>query len=122
MKLHQSTTTHLNQFTSYGDDFVSVNEVRYESSVIVTPDSVLEWRPQTFESLEEGDFETLLSLNPELVLLGTGARIRFPHPRLSRALMAQHVGLDVMDTGALARTFNVLCAEGRQVVAVVLAS
>ncbi|WP_148714869.1 Mth938-like domain-containing protein [Chitinolyticbacter meiyuanensis] len=120
MKLHRSTTTHLNQFTGYGEGYVLVNEERFDGSVIVTTSEVREWRPADFAALEEGDFAELLQLDPEMVLLGTGDRIRFPHPRLSRALMAARVGLDVMDNGAMCRTFNVLAAEERRVVAVVL--
>ncbi|TJZ78803.1 Mth938-like domain-containing protein [Chitiniphilus eburneus] len=120
MKLHRTTTTHLNQFTGYGEGYVMVNEERFEGSLIVTPNEVREWRPDGFASLEENDFTALLALAPELVLLGTGSRIRFPHPRLSRGLAAAHVGLDTMDTGALCRTFNILTAEERKVVALVL--
>ncbi|UXY16800.1 Mth938-like domain-containing protein [Chitiniphilus purpureus] len=120
MKLHHTTTTHLNQFTGYGDGYVMVNQERFEGSLIVTPTEVHSWRPTDFSTLEEADFAMLLEFGPELVLLGTGDRIRFPHPRLSRALASAHVGLDTMDTGALCRTFNVLTAEERRVVALVL--
>ncbi|GLS03782.1 hypothetical protein GCM10007860_09270 [Chitiniphilus shinanonensis] len=120
MKLHRTTATHLNQFTGYGEGYVMVNEERFDGSLIVTPTEVREWRPVRFEDLQEDDFASLLALAPELVLLGTGERIRFPHPRLSRDLAAAHVGLDAMDTGALCRTFNILTAEERKVVALVL--
>ncbi|KAF0813132.1 hypothetical protein IGB42_02532 [Andreprevotia sp. IGB-42] len=120
MKLHHTSVDHLNQFTTYGEDFVKVNGTDYRGSLIVTQTEVREWRPARFEDLTEDDFACLLELKPEMVLFGTGPRIRFPHPRLSRALAAAHVGLDVMDTGAMCRTFNILTAEDRRVVAVLL--
>jgi hypothetical protein len=66
------------------------------------------------------EFEGLLKYKPEMVLLGTGASLRFPHPSLTRALTDAGVGLEVMDTPAACRTFNILAAEGRSVVAVLL--
>ncbi|MGL6295748.1 MAG: Mth938-like domain-containing protein, partial [Plesiomonas sp.] len=57
---------------------------------------------------------------PEVVLLGTGKTIRFPHPKLYQALAAAHIGLDVMDTGAVCRTFNILTSENRKVVALIV--
>ncbi|WP_035057330.1 Mth938-like domain-containing protein [Andreprevotia chitinilytica] len=120
MKLHHTSSEHLNQFTSYGNGFVKVNDTEYQGSLIVTPTEVREWRPASFETLAEEDFASLLELNPEVVLFGTGKGIRFPHPKLSRALAAAHVGMDVMDTGAMCRTFNILTAEERRVIAVVL--
>jgi len=76
--------------------------------------------PAGFDGLEEADFERLLSHKPEVVLFGTGPAIRFPHPRLTRALTDARIGLEVMDTPAACRTFNILAAEGRSVIAALL--
>ena len=73
-----------------------------------------------FEALAGEHFEALLELEPELVILGTGARQRFPHPRLTVALSGARIGLEVMATGAACRTYNILMGEGRRVVAVIL--
>ncbi len=62
----------------------------------------------------------LAELKPEVVLLGTGTRLRFPHPRLTRALTDAGIGVEVMDTPAACRTFNILAAEGRKVLAAVI--
>jgi len=59
-------------------------------------------------------------LQPDIVVLGTGASLRFPHPRLTRALLEQRIGLEVMDTAAACRTFNILAAEGRRVAAALM--
>ncbi len=120
MKLHQSKVAHLNQITAYDHESVHVNQVRYAGSLLVLPDAVQPWRPAQLSEVQETDFAELLAFKPELVLLGTGSTIQFPHPKLYAALSAQHIGLDVMGTGALCRTFNVLVAEERRVLALVL--
>jgi uncharacterized protein len=120
MKLHANSPGHLNVFTSYGADHVFVNQVKREGSIIVTPTTVEPWRPAGFGDLLAEDFEALLALKPEVVLLGTGERLRFPHPRLTRALLEAHVGVEAMDVSALCRTFNILVAEDRRVIAAVL--
>lgn len=121
MKLHLSQQGGQNLFTAYGDGYVTVNQVRYESSLIVLPETVLtDWPPHTVAELEAGHFTQLLALRPEVVLLGTGASFRFPHPRVSLALVQAGIGFEVMDSFAAARTYNILMGEGRQVAAALL--
>ena len=120
MKLHAATAGAFNAITAYGDDYVAVNGKRYESSVIVTPDRVLAWEAKDFDSLSERDFLVLETLKVEIVLLGTGARQRFPRPQLTAALAAARIGLEVMDVKAACRTFNILIAEERKVAAALL--
>ncbi|WP_028449202.1 Mth938-like domain-containing protein [Chitinibacter tainanensis] len=120
MKLHQSKVEHLNQITAYDAESVQVNEVRHAGSLLILPDYLQPWRPASFAELTADDFSQLLDYQPELVLLGTGAAIQFPHPQLYAALSAKRIGVDVMGTGALCRTFNVLVAEDRRVLALVL--
>ncbi len=115
MKLHASTPSAANTITAYGDDYVMVNGARRDSSVIVTPSDVKPWGASDFEHLREADFAELAGLGAEIVLLGTGARQRFPHPRLTTALGAQRIGLEVMDLKAACRTYNILVAEERKV-------
>jgi len=108
-------------FTAYGDGYVSINDQRYERSIVVAPDQpVADWDAQTFETLTPSAFQTVLRLNPEIVLLGTGERLRFPRPALTRVLVEASVGFEAMDTKAACRTYNILMAEGRQVVAAIL--
>ena len=120
MKLHLSRSGGRNLFTGHGEGYVTVNDQRFERSVIVTPDEVRPWRPENFGALNESDFAALLELKPEIVILGTGRQLQFPHPALTKALASAQVGLEVMDTGAACRTYNFLMAEGRQVVAALL--
>ena len=78
------------------------------------------WAPDGFDALGEPDYASLLSYGPEMVLLGTGTTQRFPHPRLVQSLAAARVGVEVMDTRAACRTFNILVAEDRRVAAALI--
>ena len=122
MKLHASAPSALNTFTAYGEGYVMVNDQRHEANLIVLPGQVLPWNVQSFDALKEEDFLVLLELNLEILLLGTGARQRFPHPRLTRALAAKRVGVEAMDLQAACRTYNILMAEERRVAAAILFS
>jgi len=120
MKFHLSAAEG-NAFTGHGAGFVRLGVVEYRDNVLVTPERIVTgWAPGGFEQLTEADFTALAELEPEVALLGTGATLRFPHPRLTRALVDAGIGLEVMDTPAACRTFNILAAEGRKVAAAVL--
>ena len=120
MKFHLNESD-ANVFTGYGAGWVEINRLRHEQNLIALPDRVIEpWASGGFAALAEDDFSALLELRPEIVLLGTGERLRFPHPRLTRALSSARIGVDVMDVRAACRTFNVLSAEGRKVAAALL--
>lgn len=97
-----------------------VNGARHEASVIVLPERIEPWPVASFAALAEEHFAALAVLKPEVVLLGTGARLRFPHPRLTAALARAGIGLEVMDVQAACRTFNILAAEERHVAAALL--
>jgi uncharacterized protein len=120
VKLHPAGASGLNTITGYGAGYVMVNGQRYESSLIVTPDRVLPWAVQSFDALKENDFAALMQLGMEIVILGTGPRQRFPHPRLTGALAKARIGVEVMDMQAACRTYNILVAEERKVAAALL--
>ena len=120
MKLHATARTHLNTFTGYGDGYVLVNGERREASLIVLPERILDWPVGAFAELAEAHFAQIAELGPEVVLLGTGARQRFPQARLTAPLARAGVGLEVMDVQAACRTYNILMAEDRRVVAALL--
>jgi uncharacterized protein len=120
VKLQLQTDAARNQITGHGDGYVVVNGVRREGSVLVSADSLVAWPPRSAGELTEEHLAPLLALAPEIVLLGTGARQQFPGPWLARACAAAAAGLEVMDTPAACRTYNVLLAEGRRVVAALL--
>jgi uncharacterized protein len=120
VKLHASAPGAANTFTGYGEGFVMVNGERRERSLVVMADRIEAWRPQAFERLSAEDFAFLRELKVDIVLLGTGSRQRFPHPRLTRALADAGIGLEVMDVQAACRTYNILVAEERRVAAALL--
>jgi uncharacterized protein len=110
-----------NVFTGHGRGYVRLGVVEYRDNILVTPERIVQgWAAGGFEQLTEGDFAALAALAPEVALLGTGATLRFPHPRLTRSLIDAGIGLEVMDTPAACRTFNILAAEGRRVAVGVL--
>jgi uncharacterized protein len=120
VKFHITGPSALNTFTAYGDDYVRVKETRLDSSAVVTPEQILPWNVAGFAQLAEKDFELFLGLDLEILLIGTGPKQRFPHPRLTRALTEKRVGVEAMDLQAACRTYNILVAEGRRVGAALL--
>lgn len=121
MKLHLTQAEGSQLITGYGDGWVEINAIRYERTMIVMPNQLInDWHAQDFDALTEADFETLLALMPEVVLLGTGNRHRFIHPRLTRQLTEAGISVECMDTPAACRTYNILMAEGRHVLAALL--
>ena len=120
MKFHVSTTAG-NVVTGHGPGWVRVGTTEYRANLVLAPELIITgWAPGGFEALAATDFERLLEGRPDVVLLGTGRALRFPHPRLTQALAAAQVGLEVMDTAAACRTFNILAAEGRRVTAALI--
>lgn len=120
MKLHASGPSPYNTITAYGENHVMVNGRRHEASLVVLPDKIIPWPAERFDTLSPENFAFLKDLNVEIVLLGTGARQRFPHPRLTAALTCAGVGVEVMDLKAACRTYNILVAEERKVAAALL--
>ena len=120
MKFHLSTTAG-NVVTAFGPGWVRIGATEYRENLVLTAEAVTTgFAPAGFEGLAESDFATLAGARPDVVLLGTGGTLRFPHPRLTRALTDAQVGLEVMDTAAACRTYNILAAEGRRVAAALL--
>jgi len=102
-------------------DFALVNEQRLEASFLLAPNELVTgWRPATLADLQPADMDAVLAMQPALVLLGSGATLRFPAPAVMATCLTRGIGLEVMDNAAVARTFNVLATEGRRVVAAFL--
>lgn len=121
MKLHLSEHEGINIFTGYGEGYVTINQVRYEHNLIVLPDHIIEnWQIQSIEQLEAAHFDSIQPFQPEIILLGTGTTLRFPDPKLMKAMVSSGIGLEVMDTQAGCRTYNILSAEGRRVAAALI--
>ncbi len=121
MKLHLATAAGQNAITAYGEGYVTVNQTRHENSLVVLPATLYtDWGATRFETLEAEHLAELVPLACEIVLLGTGEKLRFPRPEILRPLMEARVGFEVMDVRAACRTYNILMAEGRKVAAALL--
>jgi len=108
-------------FTAYGDDYVSVNNEKFAKNLILLPEAIIhEWSAASLETLTAEDMQKLLELGTEIVLLGTGKRLRFPPGTLLRPFAPAGIGLEIMDLRAACRTYNILAAEGRKVAAALL--
>ncbi|HVL76081.1 MAG TPA: Mth938-like domain-containing protein [Noviherbaspirillum sp.] len=116
MKLHSTPTQHYQTVTAYDDEGVEINAVRFRHSLIVTPEQApSSWAPRAFEELTTDHFVQIGALDPDVVILGTGSRQRFVHPRLTAPLTDRRIGIECMDSQAACRTYNILMTEGRRV-------
>jgi len=122
MKLHLNTDAGQLLFTGYGEDHVLINGHRHDASLLLSARGIeiAPWAGLGFDALTAAHFEWIAQRELDILLLGTGTRLRFPHPSLTRALVEARIGLEVMDIGALCRTYNILAGEGRRVGAAVL--
>jgi len=108
-------------FTAHGEGYVSINSKRYHQPLVVTAGEVrTDWTATDFASLSAAHFEYFLELKPDVLLFGTGSKQQFARPELYRALIQARIGIEFMDTPAACRTYNILVAEDRKVVAAVL--
>ncbi len=121
MKLHLTGAGSVNLFTAYGEGYVSVNNRRIDRSAVVLPDRIVaDWSPPGFDALTAAHVQALAGLGAEIVLLGTGSRLRFPPREVTRPLLEAGIGLEVMDLQAACRTYNILVSEERKVAAALL--
>jgi len=121
MKLHSPVTAGLFSITAYDAGHIDVNGRRLTKSLLLTPQRLIEeWPPATVDSLTESDLQAVAELGCPIVLLGTGQRQRFPARTLLRPLLERGLGVEVMDTFAACRTYNILMAEGRDVAAALI--
>ena len=121
MQLTQDAPDHRYQLRSADGTLARVNERELRRSFLLSPDTLVEdGRPRAVAELEPADMEALLALQPALVLLGSGASLRFPAPAVLATCLTRGIGIEVMDNAAAARTFNLLAGEGRKVVAAFL--
>ncbi len=121
MKFQPESASGVNVVSGQQPGSVWVGPHAYEHSLLLpwtgTPEN---WALTDFEGLTAAHFERIAALAPEVVIFGSGPRIRFPHPSLTRALIERRIGIETMDTAAACRTYNVLVTEGRSVVAALL--
>jgi len=121
MPLTEDIVTSRYRISGYRDDAVIINDITYIRSLVVSAETLQNpWSVSSLADLNEENFEPVFDLNPEVVLLGTGTRQLFPDAKILALFGQKGIGLEVMDNGALCRTFNILVAEDRAVVAAIL--
>jgi uncharacterized protein len=106
------------EIREYESGRIVINDETYYHSVIVSPTHLIDdWRPQHLDELTVSDFDVIYSLNPEVFLLGTGTALLLPESQLLAGFYKKNIGIEVMNTSAACRTFNVLMSESRNAVA-----
>ena len=121
MKLQPDRQPTLNTVSAYGSNYIEINACRYESSLLLMPEGPVEaWSCQGFADLKIEDFEKIAQKQPALVILGSGKKIQFPRPELIAPLIRAKIGIETMDLQAACRTYNVLMAEGRNILAALI--
>jgi uncharacterized protein len=116
VKLQSDPHSGANTITGYGDGYIEINKIPYSHAVLLSSDGeILEWAVNSFDELSPADFTQMASLKPELIIIGTGKRQRFPKPELLKTLIEAKLGFEIMDSQAACRTYNILVGEGRQV-------
>lgn len=118
MKFSEDTGRGIHLIDAYAAGLIRVGGRDYGAGLAVSANKIIEgWGPQTPDGLAAEHIDALLDLDPQVIVIGTGAHQVFPHPALFAQSNARGVGLEVMDTGAACRTYNILAGEGRRVAA-----
>jgi uncharacterized protein len=121
MKFQPDTTDGVNIVTRREPGRLWIGATVFETSLLVPwRGTVRGWAPAAHAELNAGHFEAILALQPEVVVFGSGARLRFVSPLMMLTLLERRIGVETMDTAAACRTYNVLAGEGRAVVAALL--
>ena len=122
MQLHRDRSAHINIIRSMDDECIFIGEQKIAMPCIVSTTKILAWTPGPVDQLSFTDFADALDQSPELILLGTGAKLVIPNAALTAAINDAGVGFEFMDSAAAARTYNVLAHEGRAVMVMLLAT
>lgn len=110
-----------NRIDAYTNEFISIANIKYRSNLIVSANTIIEnWTTNDSSCLTKQDLASIISLSPEIVLLGTGSHLHFPPDVITADFNLRQIGFEVMDTGAACRSYNFLLGEGRLVVAALL--
>jgi uncharacterized protein len=118
MRFTLESSSRMNLVRAYSRTELRIGEEHVRSSCIVSADRLItDWPPARLEALLPEHLEAIFGLKPEVVVLGTGERQRFPPASIRSVFAERGVGLEVMDLGAACRTYNVLVQEERQAVA-----
>jgi len=118
VKLQLDLTGNIHLITAHGDGWIAIDGERHESNLLLTPTGITPgWLPGGWATLDAAAIDTLLTLEPELILLASGPHLQWPPPAALARLTAARIGFEVMALAAACRTYNVVASEGRRVVA-----
>ncbi len=121
MRLSLDDNTAVYQIKAYDNDSVTINDTTYHDSLIVSPKQIIHpWPVSTIQALKPADIEPILALEPNVLLLGSGKTLRFPPKEIIGYFAQNQIPVEVMNNSALCRTYSVLTAENRHVVAVII--
>lgn len=121
MPLAEDIVTARYRISAYNTETITINDEVYRQSLLLSADEILcPWPVSSLHQLDQQSLSPIFARNPEVVLLGTGAQQQFPEAKIFALFGEQGIGLEVMDNGALCRTYNILIAEDRVVVAAVI--
>jgi uncharacterized protein len=116
MKFAEANTDGGHLIVGYEPGRIHIDGRSYRDGLIVSPERIVTgWGPESAADLTAEHFEALIELDPQVIIVGTGKRQIFPNPRIYYSILAQGVGVEIMDTGAACRTYNILMSEGRRV-------
>lgn len=112
----QPDSSQAQSISGYGPGWVSIANEKITSSLVIgSKGERFNWDCSSFEDLSEVHFAQLANMNTELVIFGSGTRLRFPKGAWLTSLVTKQIGLETMDTQAACRTYNILASEGRHV-------
>ena len=118
MKFAEDNNNSKYKIAGYEPDSVAINGLIQKQAFILSPMEFMnDWQPQEISSLSIEHFDEFYGLNPEVIILGTGTKQIFPDRDILKYLVQNRIGYEIMDTQAACRTFNIIMAEGRNVVA-----
>jgi uncharacterized protein len=121
MKLNLTTAENNYLITAYSESYIEVNKQRHDRSLIVMPQElILEWDVKSFSDLIETHLSKIAEFNTEVVLLGTGEKHQFLHPKIYQSLTVKGIPIECMTTAAACRTYNILMSEDRNVLAALI--
>jgi len=121
MKISLAASNQKFAIRAYEKGKLIINQQAYHNSLIIMPEQLIpDWRPQTVEDLIAVDFDELITLKPSMIILGTGEKQIFPSPTLYAAAINAGIGVEIMNTPAACRTYNILMSEGRSIAAALM--
>ena len=117
----QPDTINVQSIRAYGPGWIHVGHEKINFSVVIgSRGERFHWNCGRFEDLTTEHFAQLAAMNTELIIFGSGTRIRFPRAELIKPLIEKQIGIETMDTQAACRTYNILAGEGRCVAVALL--